>query len=257
VQNKRKFKSPANKKSNKTPPTPNSEQSTSSTLSEYMLTWQEAWKLLQELSFRYSSFYRPPNTNPKNKTGAKFENFKQMIWWVYDTEFLEGNKAARETLGGQDFAQLDEYVTAEGREMERTGEFLPSEGGGKRERVKRRIGSGTSPLTTAAKEAEVDKGAKRESSRKEREEKAIKEKAKMEREAKSKTEEERRELERLLQRTITDQSIFGGLWPEMKKEGWDWGKVRLDKDRSNELETRTLATKTARTRTFVQDALPP
>ncbi|GMI45676.1 hypothetical protein TrCOL_g7236 [Triparma columacea] len=233
------FKSPARKKSRAPPPTPSSVSSTSSMISEYMLSSREAWRLLQKLDCKYSGgVYRPPNSNSKDKTSLKFGTIERLVLWVYETELLE-KPSTKEILGEVDHAQLDEYVTAEAKEMEkpeaqsRALYAFALAPGGKRERVKRRIGTGTSPQSQAAAEAAktheqqvIMKQSKeyQEKMKKQKEAKLAQEAKKKQQMQAQEAEEELKRLEKRLQNKITDQTIFAGIWPDLKAKGWAWGK---------------------------------
>lgn len=242
-------------------------------ISEYMLSSREAWRLLQKLDCKYSGgVYRPPNSNSKDKTSLKFGTIERLVLWVYETELLE-KPSTKEILGEVDHAQLDEYVTAEAKEMEkpeaqsRALYAFALAPGGKRERVKRRIGTGTSPQSQAAAEAaktheqqvimkqskeyqevrmlrtktKVGKiGSSRlisypypssrlsfrlsQKMKKQKEAKLAQEAKKKQQMQAQEAEEELKRLEKRLQNKITDQTIFAGIWPDLKAKGWAWGK---------------------------------
>ena len=102
--------------------------------SPYMLSWSEAWKLLQKLGFKWAGgLYCFPSVGRKKLEGVdSFSDFKGLLHRMYRDEALEKSEF-QDKISEDDMRQLEEYVAFEGNEFEKKNGGTE---GGKRKRVR-------------------------------------------------------------------------------------------------------------------------
>ena len=128
--------------------TPTSANSTSTVHSEdsvYMLSFSDAWKLMQKIGCKYGTYgYLPPGINPKTKILDVncFTNNTGMAWYLHENGLLETD-SVRDTLAPGDLRQLEEFCASEAAIWK---EKSIVNSAGVRSRKERKPSTGTSPM---------------------------------------------------------------------------------------------------------------